>query len=148
MSTRDYPWRARFVFGTGGDIVDWQTTLPVVGWTPVTPTVGGSRTAASGTPAAYVVRRDYNLRLTLRLYETELPNLAALIRWGQLAEYFLWYPDANESGTSHAVYLENPVAGESWEPARDGTYPKVFTVDLVLRLVVGGPWYLDFYPDP
>ena len=120
----------------------------VKGWGTVTPTVGGSRTAASGTPAAYVVRRDYNLRLTLRLYETELPYLGEVIRWGQLAESFLWIPDANEPATRHWVYLEGPLAGESWEPLRDATYGKVFAIDLLLRRLSGGPWDLNFYPDP
>ena len=145
MSTPGFPWRSRFTYGTGGDIVNWETTLPTRPWTPVVPTVGGSRTAAGGLPAAYVVRRDYNLRLPLRVYETELPEVHGLIRWGQWAESFLWLPDADRWGTSFEVYLESPLAGESWEPVRDPTFGRVFEVDLVLRNVGTFPWYLDFF---
>lgn len=147
MSRADLPWRSRFIYGTGGDVVDWQTELPARPWTPVTATIGGSRTAASGTPAAYVVRRDENIRLSLRVYETELPDVAALIAWGQEAETILWLPDANDTTESYFVYLEGPLAGETWEPVRDASYPKVFTVDLVFRLTVPGPWALDYFPD-
>ena len=148
MSTEVFPWRSRFVYGTGGDVVDWETRLPARPWVRSTSTVGGSRTAASGTPAAYVVRRDFNLRLTLRLYETELEELAALIAWGQAAESFLWCPDANEPATNFLVYLEAPLAGESWEETRLGEYQRVVEVSIVLRLTIGGPWPLDYFANP
>jgi hypothetical protein len=145
MSTADYPWRSRFLFGAVGDVTDWETTLPVKGWTPTTRTVGGSRTAAAGRPASHVVRRDYNLRVDLRLYETELPSLYALIEWGQLSESLLWLPDANESATRFLVYLEAPLAGEEWEAARDANFGRVFGVPLVLRRVDGYAFGLDYF---
>jgi hypothetical protein len=92
-----------------------------------------------------VVRRDYNLRVDLRLYETELPSLYALIEWGQLSESLLWLPDANDSATRFLVYLEAPLAGEEWEAARDATFGRVFAVPVVLRRVDGFAFGLDFY---
>lgn len=145
MSAAAFPWRSRFTYGVGGDIVNWETTLPSRPWTPVVPTVGGSRTAAGGVPAAYVVRRDYNLRLPLRIYEAELPEVYGLIRWGQAAESFLWLPDANETGTSFLVYLESPLAGQDWEPSRDATFGRAFEAPLVLRSVGGFPWDLNYF---
>ena len=145
MSTEDYPWRSRFIYGPPADLTDWETTLPVKPWSYPTRTVGGSRTAAAGRPASHVVRRDHNLRVPLRLYETELPAAHTLIAWGQQSESLLWLPDANEAGTSFLVYLESPLAGEDWEPGRDPEFGRVFEVPLLLRRVDGFAWGLDFY---
>lgn len=139
--------RSRFVYGIGGDVVDWTTLLPARPWNWQTATIGGSRTAASGTPAAYVVRRDHNLTLTLRLYQSELDDLAALVEWGQASEAFTWYPDAEDTATSYAVYLEMPLAGDSWEPRRMAEYEKVFEVDLMFRAVVGDFFDSAYYFD-
>jgi hypothetical protein len=147
MSRDDYPRRSRFVYGTGGDVTDWETKLPAEPWEMETPTVGGSKTSAAGVPAAYVVRRDHLLRLPLRLRETELEDLAGLIEWGQSAESFLWYPDANDSTVSFLVYLEEPIAGQPWRPVRDPDYFTVFRQDIALRAVVGSFWDLEYFPN-
>lgn len=139
------PWRPRFRYGTGGDITDWRLRLPEHPWEYETPTEGGSRTAASGVPAGYVVRRDDNLRLTLRIYETEFENLWAMIRWGQEAETIDFYPD-RDSADYFTVYLEFPRAGSEWRPTRLRQYPKVMEVEIVLRLASAGPWSLDYFP--
>jgi hypothetical protein len=140
------PWRPRFVFGIGGDITNWRLRLPVRPWVPSTSTAGGTRTAAGGVPAGYVVRRDYNLELTLRLFERELDELDELIAWAQPGESFTWYPDRAVPGQSFEVYLESPRAGEVWSPIRTADYPKVFEMRLTLRLTTGGPWALDYFP--
>lgn len=145
--TTELDWRSRFVYGVAGSETDWSTIRPVRSWTNPTATVGGSRTSASGTPAAYVARRDYNLRLTLRLYESELPDLQALIEWGQAAESFTWYPDANDTATSFEVYLESPLAGDEWEEARLDEFPRVVEVTIVLRRVDGYAWGLEYFEE-
>jgi len=145
MSTEDYPWRSRFIYGPPASLTDWETTLPVKPWSYPTRTVGGSRTAAAGRPASHVVRRDYNLRLPLRLYEEELPSVYALIAWGQLSESLLWLPDANIPATRFLVYLESPLAGEDWEAGRDAQFGRVFEGPLVLRRVDGFAWDLDYF---
>lgn len=138
--THELAWRSRFVYGTGGDVSAWETLLPVRPWTRPTRTVGGSRVAAGGIPAAYVVRRDYLLNLRLRLFEVELDELQALVTWGQNAETILWYPDADDLATSYTVYLEEPGAGGSWEESLTDGLERIVEVELVLRLVAGGPW--------
>jgi hypothetical protein len=143
-----FPWRSRFVYGTGGDVVDWTTTLPVRAWDRVTPTVGGARTAAGGTPAAHVVRRDENLVLTLRIFESEWPDLHALVRWGQLAETFTWYPDADDEATSFVVWLEDPQAGASLAPGRSTEYPRVLEVAITLRSQDANVWTLEYFAAP
>ena len=145
MSLADFPWRSRFIYGTGASLTDWETTLPVRPWSQKMRPVGGSRTAAAGTPASYVVRRDYNLTIPLRVYETELPDVYSLIEWGQLSESLLWLPDANIPATRFLVYLESPLAGEDWEPARDGNFGRIFDAPIVLRRVDGYAWGLDYY---
>lgn len=143
----DYHWRSRWIYGVGADAVDWTMALPVRPWNRTTRTTGGSRTAAGGTPASHVVRRDYLLNLTLRYLETEVESLAGLIQWGQSAEAMLWYPDAAETD-SFPVWLEHPVAGEDLAETRLEEYPRVLEATLVLRRTVPFPWTLDFYPEP
>jgi hypothetical protein len=95
-------------------------------------------------PASYVVRRDALLEVTLRVWELEWGSLLNLITWGQLAESFLFYPDADET-TSWEVYLEAPLAGVRFAPVRDGNFPRVFLATLTLRgagIVV--PWQAYF----
>jgi len=140
-----YPLKSRFVYGVGGDIVDWTTSLPARPWARIIRSIGGSRTAAGGVPASHVVRRDFLLAVTLRLYETEAVDLAGLIAWGQSSEYFLWYPDANDETESYAVYLEHPVAGEDLEEQRSAEFPSVVEATIVLRRIALQPWNLDYF---
>jgi Pyruvate/2-oxoacid:ferredoxin oxidoreductase gamma subunit len=70
---------SRFFYGVPGDTTDWTTELPVRPWARTTRTIGGSRIAAGGVPASHVVRRDYILAITLRLYEHERDELDALV---------------------------------------------------------------------
>ena len=134
---------SRFVYGDSGD---WTTELTARPWTPADSTVGGSRTAASGVAASYIVRRDGLLELTLRVTEAELATAKALVAFGQTEESFLWYPEASENEPVE-VYLETPKAGERWAPARLGEYPRVFDLPIVLRGVDLDPWVAYFDED-
>lgn len=141
----DLPWKPRFIWGTAGSEVDWRLRLPMLPWDHEDITVGGSRTAAGGIPAAYVVRRDENLLLTLRVYETELTYLFGMVGWGQASESIRFYPDQNSS-TYYTVYLETPKAGESWRPTRT-QFPKVLEVSISLRKTNYANWDdLDYFP--
>ncbi len=135
------PLRSRFVYST----VDWSASLPVRAWGRRTGTAGGQRISAAGTPAAYIVRRDQVILVPLRFYETEWASVHALIAWGQSGETILWYPDANEAGTSFTVYLDNPAAGEDIVPVRDADYPHMMELTLALRSTSVNPWTLDYY---
>lgn len=147
MEMTGAPWRPRFIWGTAGSEVDWKLRLPMLPWDLEASTVGGSRTAAGGIPAAYVVRRDDNLILVLRLYETEVPLARAMVAWGQSSEPFTFYPDRATTGISFGVYLEAPLAGEVFRPVRVGGFPKLFEVTLTLRQADYGNWdSLDYFP--
>lgn len=141
-----YHFRSRFVYGLTP--TDWTTTLPTRAWGRRTGTVAaGSRTAAGGVPAAYVVRRDHVLSLTVRIYEAEWPDLHGVIEWGQFAEQFTWYPDAGGlvHALGYAVWLEHPQAPNDVTPNRSDEYPLVLEQEIHLRRADGLPWDLDFY---
>lgn len=142
-----YPLKARFLYGVPADTTDWTTTITQRPWQRTTRTIGGSRIAAGGEPASHVVRRDYLLAVTLRLYESERPNLDALVEWGQSSESFFWFPDADEP-TYYSVYLDHPVAGEDLVEQRDPDFPSVVEVTIVLRRVDGYAWGLDYFAEP
>lgn len=140
------PWRPRFVYGTGGDITDWAAILPVRPWDRSNRTVGGSRTAAGGTPAAYIVRNDRVLAITLRLYESEVGAFDSFMAWAQADESFLWYPDARLDSTVYHVWLEAPKAGVDVQWRRDPKFPRVLETTIELRTVVAQPWTLEYFP--
>lgn len=129
-------FRVLFQYGSGGS---FSPRLPPKPWTPVDMTIGGSRTAAAGVPASYVVRRDSLLEVTLRIDEDEFVDLVNLLTWGQGAESFLFYPDADDLGTSYEVWLESPLAGERYSPERTD-FLRTFETTITLRGVDLPPW--------
>lgn len=145
ISTAFLGLRPRFVYGTTGNEVDVSLQLPCRPWGRRSPTVGGSRVAAAGVPGAYVVRRDHVLLLPLRFYESEWPDVDALVTWGQLGESLLWYPDANVVGVSSEVWLHSPAAGDDYSPSRMSSYQPVLELTLELRSVAATVWSIGYY---
>lgn len=125
-----------FEYGSGGI---FSPRLPPKPWTPIDETTGGSRTAAGGVPASYIVRRDSLLEVVLRIDEDEWTDFVNLIAWGQSGESFLWYPDADDVGTSFEVWLEEPKPGGRYSPERTD-FPRVLECTLILRGVDVPPW--------
>ena len=133
--------RSIFDFGTS----TLEATISARAWIPIDLTVGGSRTAASGVPASYIVRRDAMLELGLRFWESEWASVLNLVAWGQTRQAITWFPDALDLLTSFEVYLEAPLAGERWAPQRDSNFPRTFEVSLTLRGVGAAvPWLAYF----
>ncbi len=126
----------RFEYSAGGV---FEPRLPPAPWTPADSTIGGSRTSATGVPAAYVVRRDALVELVLRLDEDEWTDFVNLLIWGQQGESFLWYPDAAQPLEFFEVYLEAPAAGERVQPERT-EFLRVYDVTITLRGVDLPPW--------
>jgi len=128
--------RSLFAYGAS----TFEALLSSLPWLPGDETVGGSRDAASGAPASYIVRRDALSALQLRIWESEWEDYLALIAYGQSKAPFLWYPDADEA-ENFLVYLQSPEPGSRWAPARDNNFPRVFIVSLTLRGVATvTPW--------
>ena len=133
------PNTPRFVYGGTEFIPD----RPARFWAPVDNTVGGMRIAGGGTPASYVARRDAMIDLTIRLSESQWPELLNLVIFGQSAQPFRWYPDAlltDEGTDSFLVYLQAPGPGERWSPTRLGDFPRVLEMTLTLRGAASVPW--------
>jgi hypothetical protein len=129
-------WQARFVYGVSGSQTDWTTTLPVRPWTKQRGTrAGGSRIAASGTPAGYVVRKDYIVTVPLRLYEDELADLYAMLDWSEIGQLVRWYPEATDAALFFDCYIDAPTAGDDLPTPRndDDGAGIVYDVMLVLR---------------
>lgn len=142
------PQRSRFTYGAS---VDWTTSIPPRPWTPINETVGGVRIATAHIPAAYTVRTDAMVEIPLRFTEDEWDDVLALIAFGQSAQSFYWYPDSiltDQDYEAAHVYLQSPAAGERFAPTRDGQYPRMFDLTIVLRGVGGVlPWFAYFPPD-
>ena len=71
--------------------------------------------AAAGNAASYVVRRDRDLAVTLRVLETERAGVETFVEWAQGMESFSFAPDADTPGTSYSCILVSPGRGESWQ---------------------------------
>jgi len=128
--------RARFEYGTASA---WEAPISSPPWDPVDDSVGGARVGASGVGAAYVVRRDALVEVTVRYYEADWASLLALLVFGQTQQAFRWFPDADEA-TSFLVYLDAPRPGTKTKPDRDANYPRAFKQTLVLRGAGTTPW--------
>lgn len=129
--------RARFDFAG----LTWETSISAQDWIPMDEAVGGQRISAAGIPASYTVRRDVLLEIRLRVRESEWPSLLNLITYGQTAESFVWFPDADNAEEFFDVYLHAPVAGERFAPSRMADYPQVFEASLTLRGAgTDAPW--------
>ena len=132
---------ARFVFGT----TTFDATISARAWTPRDATVGGSRTAASGVPASYIVRRDALLDFRLRFWETEWPTVLNLVSYGQGKQALTWYPDLDDLDVSFSVYLEAPAPGEAFAPERDPDFPRTFELPMTLRGVGAAVPWADYF---
>lgn len=132
--------RSRFIYGPLGSEVTLITSISVRPWLPTNRTIGGQRISAAGVPASYVVRTDHLLEITLRFYESEWSAIENLVAFGQSAQSFLWYPEA-DSGTGVEVYLDSPQFGESVVPSRDAEFPRVMELPITIRGVgTAVPW--------
>src|SRR5690606_29003619 len=59
----------------------FRLSLPCRPWVPISRGVGGSERSAAGVPAAYEIRRDRILRVTLRVYEDEWEQVEQWLEW-------------------------------------------------------------------
>ena len=129
-------WLSEFVYGPSGSQTTWTLTFPARPWTKRRGTsAGGSRTAASGTPAGYVVRKDQILSLPLRLFEHEIDDLDAMLDWAEIGQLVRWFPDSNDAALFFDCYIDSPTAGDELDHPRNDTDGAgiIYDVTLVLR---------------
>ncbi len=125
-----YVNRARWVYNDGSSI-NYLMSLPQRPWDFGKRQVGGSDVSAAGVPAAFVIRQENLLYITIRFPVSEWDNVERFVRHGQGGGTLVFYPDA--SGTNHTVYIDEPKMGEEIRPRRDGNDQRTFELDLTLR---------------
>lgn len=139
------PLRPRWVYNDGS-AVDYLMSVPQRPWDFGSRGLGGSDTSAAGVPAAFEIRRDYLLHLTLRFPESEWDDVARLMRHLQRAGSATVYPDQDEVSVSHTVYGDAPRLGEEIRPRRS-SFPAVLELDVSVRrttaVVFGDAFYGD-----
>lgn len=131
------PWMPRFEYDTGPTTLDFS--IPARPYMPVDSTIGGTDRSAAGIPAAYEIRRDHNIVVSLRFYESEWPSVQAMLEFGQAhPNTMTFYPDQTVTGTSFTVYLEVPKMGERIAPRRMPDFTEVYELDIELSQVNSG----------
>lgn len=126
--------------------VDLALMLPVALWAHQLKHVGGDIESDAAFPAGYIVRTDYRLALPLRFYESEWPEVRALIEYGQTGAPITWFPDL-ESEESFDVYLDAPAIGEDFVAEPDAQYPRALGLTIIIRRVDGEPWDLVYFEE-
>ncbi len=124
--------------------VDLALMLPVALWTHRLKATGGDIESDAAFPASYVVRRDYQLAIPLRFYESEWPEVRALLEYGQTGGVVTWFPDL-ESEDSFDVYIDSPSIADDIVPSVDAGYPRALDLTIVVRRVDGLPWDLGYF---
>lgn len=131
----------KFVYGATPTTL--ALTIAQRPWSPSSQAVGGAELGAP-TPAAYVVRRDELLDVTLRFHESEWAAVRAWLVWAQaLPNTFDYFPDLYLSAF-HTCYLVSPVMGEPIRPVREETFG-VYEIGLQFRKVDGTAWDLTYW---
>jgi len=125
-----YVNRSRFEWG---GTESFETSLSAMAWTPADRTVGGAERSTAGVPAAFIVRRDALLDLTLRITEDEWLDFLAFVTAAQAGIPITWFPDADEPSLTFTVFLDAPDVGSQWNPERDDSFLFVFTAAITLR---------------
>lgn len=121
----------------------FEPSLPMFPWNRGRSGEGGSDTAASGIPEAFVIRRDYVRWFRLRILESEMDAWDTFLNWAQdSGEPFNFWLDRENDATEHSVYLHSLrwEDGEEVQHERDGQYLQLFVVSIALRTSDGGQW--------
>ena len=139
-----YRNRARWVYNDGG-AVDYTMALPQRTWDFGKRQVGGSDVSAAGVPAAFVIRQENLLFITIRFPVSEWDNVERFVRHGQGGGTLTFYPDA--SGTNHTVYIDEPAMNETIRPRRDAQDQRTFELDITLRRTTD-TLFTDDYESP
>ena len=137
------PLRPRWVYNDG-TAVDYLMSVPQRPWGFGSRALGGSDTSAAGVPAAFEIRRDYFLHLTVRFPESEWDDLARLIRHLQRAGTATFYPDQDEPSVSHTVYGDQPAMGTEIRPRRSD-FPNVLELDMTVRRTTSAVFEDTYY---
>ena len=116
------------------DVYLLRLELPMRPAQPVSRGIGGSERSAAGVVAAYEVRRDRLLRLTLRFLESEQQQVEAWLEWAQATgRTFTVLLDQDDPSTAVTCYLEAPAMGDEIAPVRSAEFPEAMELTVELR---------------
>ena len=127
-----YVERPRWVYNDGS-AVDYTMSLPQRSWDFGKRQFGGSDISGAGVPAAFVIRQDNLLYITLRFPVGEWDDVERLVRHGQTGATLNFRPDQADAATQHIVYIDEPAMGDVIRPRRDPRDQRTFELDLTLR---------------
>jgi hypothetical protein len=136
--------RPRWVYNDGG-AGDFTMALPMRPHTPGSRGLGGSDVSAAGVPAAFEIRRDPLLHMTLRFYEWEWPDVERVVRHLQRAGSVTLH-DAL-TGLPLTVYGESPSIADEILPRRAdaGTLELDITVRRTTAAVIPATYFDDAF---
>lgn len=140
------PLRPRWVYTDSDGAVDYLMSTPQRPWNFGSLGLGGSDISAAGVPAAFEIRRDHLLHLTLRFPESEWDDVERLVRHLQRAGSATFYPDQDDTSVAHTVYGDSPKLGEDIEPRRSG-FPAILELDISVRRTTDAVFTDPYYGD-
>lgn len=124
--------RPQWVYNDGSAI-DFTMSLPQRPWNFGKRLVGGGDVSGAGVPAAFTIRQDNLLFITIRFPVSEWDDVERLVRHGQGGGTLTFRPDQAAPATQHVVYIDEPPIGQVIAPRRDSRDQRTFELDLTLR---------------
>jgi hypothetical protein len=126
------PWIPRFFVGAK----QFTFSYPVTRWIPGERTTGFTAKDADGNPGVEIHLRRYTLAMSLRFTDDEWTVVREFIRATRTGRSFTWEPRAQmtvpDMPDTFDVVLESPLITTRVQPTRDGQYPHVMTLPIVL----------------
>lgn len=134
-----FPNTPRFIYGD--DDRELILSLPTTPFLKASTAVGGDIEADSGVRTAFIVRRDEELTLTLRIWEDEWPDVQDFLDVAIAGGVFTWFPNAEDEEESYDVTLITPAVNSTYAPTPDENYPRVlnFTITFTSASFDGAP---------
>jgi|GEM_PF-6408579 len=132
-------WTPRIVSSAG----TWDLTIPMRPWVRTMPSEGGSEKSTSGARETWLVRRDRQVRLRLRVWESEMTALENFVIAAQTGETWTIQP-GGPTGAALSMILESPMPGEEFVPER-GEMTGTYEVEIVASLGGNVPWTVVYF---
>lgn len=147
MTSMELPRQPRWVYTDAGGAVDYSMEVPQREWNYGSLALGGSDVSGAGVPAAFVVRKDYLLHLTLRFFAAEWTSVERLVAHLQEGGSSQFRPDKDVPAVNHTVYGVSPILGEEIAPTR-GAEPSTLDLPISIRRTTSSIFTDNYYHEP
>ncbi len=144
----DLPRRPRWVYTDAAGAVDYSMSEPQLPWTPGSLSMGGSDISGAGIPAAFVIRQEDLLHMTLRFPTGEIADVFRLVRFLQegVATAVLRL-DQDVPAVTDTVWGHSPGLEEEIRP-RKGDLLEMWELDITVRRSTAGIFEDDYSAVP